>query len=284
MITKHLRILIVATTLPFIQPLSAELPMLEPPWLGDFAVANESSFRFILTKNGDFKILVLNKNRDPIESYPIALQFLATEVLPDGSKRDLTMNWNTVESSDPANAKMKKTVLRSKLTEQATGQPTLEITIEVSGGTLLANARITDKGSLAKNLARPVIRMGFKDFYGEENAQKATWDKKQIRDFDKLISKDFVRLKHLDGKTIKLACVEKTNLKPNEINGGGSSLAEVEISAYQNKTIEFLADPDSSLTLDNAGAAPLHNGFRFEWSSDTAKDLDGKAKLAIRIK
>ena len=257
--------------------------MLDDPWLGYFAVADESSFRFLLSRNGEFNILVLNKSGDPIESLPITLQFLATEVLPDGSASDLPMKWETVESSDPPTAKLKKTVFRSKLTDQTTGQPTLEVIIEISSGTLLANARVIDKGAFDKNPLRPIIRMGFPAFYAAENGEKATWDKKQIRDFDKMIGRDSVSLKHLDGKTIKLACVEKTDLKPNEINGNRSSLAEVEIHAYQKRKIEFLASPNSSLTLGNAGAAPLHNGFRFEWSPDAAKDPDGKAKLAIRI-
>ena len=111
--------------------------MLDTPWLGYFAVANESGFRFLISKYGEIKVFVLNKNRDPIESYPITLQFLATEDLPDGSAKDLPMKWDTVESSDPPAAKLKKTVFRSKLTEQATGQPTLEVTIEISGGTFL---------------------------------------------------------------------------------------------------------------------------------------------------
>ena len=284
MITRNFRFIAVAALLPLVQPLSAELPMLNEPWLGYFAVANENSFQFLISKSGDFKILVRNKNGDPIELNSITLQFLAAEVLPDGSSRDLLMKWDTVESSDPPNAKMKKTVLRSKLTEQATGQPTLEVTIELSSGTLLANARITDKGGFDKNPLRPLIRMGFQDFYAVENAQKTTWDKKQIRDFDKMIGRDSVSLKHLDGKTIKMACVEKTDLKPDEINGSGSSLAEVEIYYYQKKKIEFLASPNSFLTLGNAGAAPLHSGFWFQWSPDAAKDPGGQAKLAIRIK
>ena len=284
MMTKHLRTLIVAATPLFIQPLSAELPMLDTPWLGYFAVANESSFRFLISTSGEFKILVLNKSGDPIETSPISLQFLATEVLPDGSARDLPMKWDTVESGDPPAAKLKKTVFRSKLTEQAIGQPTLEVTIEVSSGTLLANARITDKGIFDKNPVKPVIRANFPGFYGGENGEKSKWDKKQIRDFDKLIGRDSVSLKHLDGKTIRLACAEQTDLKANEVNGNGSSLAEIEINAYQKRKIEFLASPNSSLIIGNTGTAPLHSGFWFQWSADTAKDPAGQAKLAIRIK
>ena len=266
------------------QPGYAQLPMLEPPWLGYFAVANESKYRLFIPSTGEFGIHVINKAGDPIEVYGITLQFLATETLPDGSVRDLPMKLDSLETSDPPNAKFKKTVFRGKLTELATGQPTWEITLEVVSGTILANARIIDKGIFDKNSLRPVIRAGFPVFYVNENSVKAEWDKKQIKEFEKRIGKDSVTLKRLDGKVVKLACVDKTDPKFKEVNGTGISSAEVEISDYQNRKIEFLAAPNSSLTLGYTAPLPLHNGFYLQWSADPAKDPEGKAKLAIRIK
>jgi hypothetical protein len=291
--------------LPFIQgvqPASAELPMLEQPWFGYFAVAEERAFNFLIAaQKGGISIMVLNKEGGQIEACPITLQFLAQETLPDGSVRELLMKPDTLESADPATAKLKKTVFRSKLTDQATGQPTLEVTLEISNGTVLANARITDKGAFDKNPLRPVIRATFPAFYAAENAQNAKdqneiagkekQDKKQfkafekqIKEFEKRIDKDSVTLKHLDGTRVKLGCVDKTDPNSKEVNGTGSSSAEMEISAYQNRKIEFFAAPNSSLTLASTAPAPLHNGFSLQWSADPAKDPVGKAKLAISIK
>lgn len=279
-----LRTLAIAVTLPFIQNSFAQLPMLENPWLGYFAVADEDKFRFLLASHGEFGIRVLNTAGAPIDAYPIPLQFLVVETLPDGTVRDLLMKWDTVESSDKPTAKLKKTVFRSKLTEQTTGQPTLEVTIENSGGMILASARITDKGAFDKNPLLPVIRVAFPCFYANEQVGREKWDKKQIKDFDKMLGKDVVSLKHLDGKTVKLACADKRELKPEEINAARSSLIEVEIGAFQGRKIEFIAAPNSSLTLGNAGVASLHGGFGLQWSADAAKDPEGKAKLAIRVK
>jgi hypothetical protein len=301
-----LRTIAVAAMLPFIQgipPASAELPMMEKPWLGYFAVAEERSFNFLFTAQGDINILVRNKEGGQIETYPITLQFLAQETLPDGSVRELLMKPDTLESADPPTAKLKKTVFRSKLTDQATGQPTLEVTLEIASGTVLANARITDKGAFDKNPLRPVIRAAFRPFYVDEKAQnekaqKEELDKKQIKEFkkqikefekqikefEKRIGKDSVTLKRLDGTRVKLGCVDKTNPNSKEVNGTGSSSAEVEIGAYQNRKIEFLAAPNSSLTLAYTAPLPLHNGFYLQWSADPAKDPDGKAKLAVSIK
>jgi hypothetical protein len=281
-----LRTIAVAAMLPFIQdipPASAELPMMEQPWLGYFAVAEERSFRFLISAQGSFEIIVLTKDGSEI-ALPLALQFLAQETLPDGSVRDLLMKPDTLESADPATAKLKKTVFRSKLTDQATGQPTIEVTLEIASGTILANARITDKGAFDKNPLRPVIRAVFPVFYVNENSVKAEWDKKQIKEFEKRIGRDSVTLKRLDGKRVKLGCVDKTDPKTKDVNGTGSSSAEVEIGAYQNRKIEFLAAPNSSLTLAYTAPLPLHNGFYLQWSADPAKDPDGKAKLAVSIK
>jgi hypothetical protein len=258
--------------------------MMEKPWLGYFAVAEERAFNFLFTAQGDISIMVCNKEGTPIQGIPITLQFLAQETLPDGSLRDLLMKPDTLESADPATAKLKKTVLRGKLTDLATGQPTLEITLEVVSATILANARIIDKGTFDKNSMRPVIRAAFPPFYAGENAEKEKWEKKQIKEFEKRIGRDSVTLKHLDGTGVKFECVEKTDAKSKEVNGTGSSSAEVEIGAFQNRKIEFLAAPNSSITLTNAAPAPLHSGFYLQWSADPAKDPDGKAKLAIRIK
>ncbi len=281
---KPITILALLATLPFIQTLSAQLPMLEQPWLGYFAVADEDRYRFLMASTGEFGIHVINKGGAPIALYPITLQFLATETLPDGNVRDLPMKLDSIESTDPPTAKLKKAVFRSKLTDLAAGQATLEVTIENANGSITASSRITDKGTFDKNPILPVIRVIFPAFYATESVGRETWEKKQAKDFDKMLGKDSVSLKHLDGKTVKLACAEKRELKPAEIAAARSSLVEVDIAAYQDRKIEFIAAPNSSLTLGNAGATSLHGGFGIQWSADAAKDPDGKAKLAIRIK
>lgn len=273
------------SSLQGIQTLSAQLPMIQKqPWLGYFAVADQSKFRFQIAAAGEVGLYVINKGGALIETYPITLQFLATETLPDGSVRDLPMKLDTLESTDSPTAQLKKTVLRGKLTEQATGQPTLEITLEATSGSILANARIIDKGAFDQNPLRPVIRTIFPAVYWNENSQKETWDKKQLKEFEKRIGKDAITLNQLNGGEIELSCVDPVDTKSKEVSGSGITSAGVEISAYQNRKIELLAAPNSSLSLVNASPAPLHSGFCFQWSADAVKDPNGKAKLAIMIK
>lgn len=287
MTTQQLRSLAMAAMLPCIQgiqPAYAQLPMMkEHPWIGYFAVAEDRAFQLLLVTDGTLTIKALNKDGRVIEP-PIALKFLAMETLPDGSVRELAMKPNAIESSDPPTAKLKKTVFQCKLTDQATGQPTLEGTIEITNGTILARARIIDKGAFTNHPLRPVIRVVFPSFYVAENSAKAQWDRKKSKDFERQIAKDTVTLQHLDGKRVKLDCVEGTDAKSKEVNGLGSSSAEIRISAYQKRRIELLADPNSSITLGNTSTASLHNGFWLQWSPDAAKDPNGAAKLAISIK
>lgn len=286
MTKKRTRTVAIMAILPFIQgiqPASAELPMMEQPWIGYFAVAESGAFQFLFSAQGSFEIMILNNDAVQIQP-PINLQFLATETRPDGSVRELAMNPDTLESADIPTAKLKKTVFRCKLTDEATGQPTLEGTIEVVGRTILTSARITDSGAFDQKTILPVIRASFPPFYTVEKTQKETWDKKQIKEYEKRIGKDSVTLKHLDGTRVKLACSDNTNPKSKEVNGKGISSAEVEISAYQDRKIEFLAAQGSSLTMENLAPGALHDGFWFQWSSDPANDPQGKAKLNIRIK
>ena len=283
--TKRMRSIVLAT-LPFISaipPASAELPMMEEPWFGYYAVAAESSFQLLIGATGEFQIVVTNREHAKIEQAAIPLQFLAAETLPDGAIRYLPMKLDSLESSDPPTAKLKKAVFRCKLTDQADGQPTIEITIECVSGTIFANARITDKGGFDKNPLRPVIQMGFQDFYAGEYSEKDTWDKTQIKEFEKRIAKDAITLKYVDGKRAKLRSLDKES-NAKEINGSGIVSAELEISVYQSRTIEFIAAPNSSMMIANAATAPLNRGFWVQWSADAVKDPDGKTKVAIRIK
>ena len=257
--------------------------MMENPWLGYFAVAKEKAFIFSVSAAGEFGIQIFTKDGVDIQ-IPIALQFLATETLPDGSVRDLPMKLDTLESTDPPTAKLKKSVLRAKLTDQAAGQPTLEITLEATSGTVLANARIIDKGAFDKNPLNPVIRTIFSPVYANENAEKETWDKKQLKEFEKRIGNDHITLKQLNGGRVKLPCVAPVDTMSKEVSGSATISAEVEIGAYQNRRIELQAATNSSLSLVNASPSPLHSGFWFQWSADAIKDPDGKAKLAIAIK
>jgi len=74
-----------------LQPASAEIPTLANPWLGYSAVAGIKAFIFSVTADGEFGIQLLTKGGGEVPVLPITLQFLATETLPDGSVRDLSM-------------------------------------------------------------------------------------------------------------------------------------------------------------------------------------------------
>ncbi len=56
----------------------------------------------------------------------------------------------------------------------------------------------------------------------------------------------------------------------------------VTFPAFEYLTIhEKQIAPNSSLTLGVSDVTPPHAGFGLQWSADTAKDPEGRAKLAI---
>ena len=55
-------------------------------------------------------------------------------------------------------------------------------------------------------------------------------------------------------------------------------------AVYKGKKFLISASPNSTLTLANAKAAPLHEGFTIQWLADTTKDPEGKARISFEVK
>jgi hypothetical protein len=91
-------------------------------------------------------------------------------------------------------------------------------------------------------------------------------------------------VKWTDGKRIKKDFEEVVDATSKDLNGPGISSAEVTASGYQGNRLIFTAAPNSAMSLQNAAPGPLHEGFLIFWTADTAKDPDGKARLAIEVK
>jgi hypothetical protein len=120
--------------------------------------------------------------------------------------------------------------------------------------------------------------------YAAELQERAEWDKKREKEFEKRTKRDLVELKHTDGMRSKQSIFEKINANTKEVNGAGIAVATVGISVYQELLPEFVAETNSAISLWNAVPAPLAGGFGLIWRADSAKDPEHKARLAIRVK
>ncbi len=146
----------------------AKLPSLENRvWLGYFAAFEGRDYLFGISAEGELRIQPLatkgsgsgDKNIGTA-SMPIQI---GVEEDPPGARPSLrTIRVESLESADEPTDKLEKTVIRGKVT----GDATFELTIERDRNNLTISNRLIDAGSLTKNPIRPVVDATTADFNG----------------------------------------------------------------------------------------------------------------------
>lgn len=267
----------------------AQLPSLnEQPWMGYFAAFKNKRYQFGLSAQGDIKLTPMGDRGDPV-SFQIAISILAgiEETMPDGKITMRQIKIESLETKDAATDELEKVSLRGKVT----GDAAFEMNLEQTRGIVFIGGRILDPGTLTKNPIRFVVRVKFPTAYPNDKKAQANIDPKDDKKADKAtkaflkkIEDDQIDLKWTDGKRVKQDMGEEVDAASKELNGPGISSAEVEIAAYKGKRLLFTAAPNSAMTLKNDKPGPLHEGFTINWLADTAKDTEGKARLAIEVK
>lgn len=260
---------------------SAELPMItEGQWLGYFAVASERNYQ--LTVNSlDLSIPLKPVNRDGavIESSGVNIAFGIMQTSADAVPVVHALRTDTLESSSPATADLKRVSFRCK----TAGDAVIEISIEKTGGGTLVEGSIVESGTLPKDSLKPLILLRLPSVYAAETQGKSEWTKDQAKDFEKQISKDRIRLKWLDGmsETLKPAAEVDDGIKKSF--GSGIVSAEFEFSNWQGKSLHAITDRASSMSLTMAGPSLLHEGFEIA-CMPSLKSTDNKARIQILIK
>lgn len=257
----------------------------EPPWTGYYAAYESKRFHIGLSAQGDIKLTPIGSRGAPVShQLTIPIDIGIEEIMPDGKVVMRQVKVETLSATDPATDKLEKATFRGKVT----GDAVFEATIEQSRGIIFIGGRVVEPGTLTKNPIRCAVRAKFPDAY--KNAKKGNpldesrENKKIVKAFEKKIAGDLIELKWTDGKRVKQDFEKPVEAASKDLNGPGIASAEIEISAYQGKRFVFTAAPNSSMTLWNPQSAPLHEGFSIHWSSDAAKDTEGKARLAIEVK
>jgi hypothetical protein len=255
---------------------AAELPMLEQqPWLGYFVGFANKKFKFSFSTDGG---IVLTTLMDEAELASIPITFYIEETLPDGKATAHSFQPGTLESAQPAAAKLESAVVRGKFGTDSS----FELYIEQTSGVISMGGHVTNPGSLKTNPLRFVIQFTFSTFYDTQS--KSEWDQPTLKAFEKKISRDGMRLKWTDGKSKKQALDRPVDAKTVEINGPGIAAAELDVSVFGDRKFKFEATPNSSMALGNAQKAPLYEGFLIRWSADAAKDTTNKARLSFSLK
>ena len=256
---------------------SAQLPALnDPPWLGYNAVYANKRFQFGVTSLGKISLTPIGDKGAPVShALAIGLEIAIEETLPTGKVVVKNLQSATLESSQPATDKLEKTVIRGKVT----GDASFETQIEQDRGMILMSGRLVDPGTI-KNPLRFTIHAKFPTAYPYDEPK----DKKAEKAFEKKIEGDRIDLKWTDGKRKKQNLIDSVTAASPEINGPGIAAAQIEMVAYKGKKFVFTASENSSMNLAAENTGPLHKGFSIIWVPDTAKDKDGKARFSFDVK
>lgn len=267
------------------QAVCAALPSLEQPWLGRFAVGVERRYQFLVSSDGTMEIELTDKEGNSIGAqHKLSVRLVAEEVAAGAVAACLSIDPESLVSTDPATDKLRETTIRGKMAgNDPAAAVSFEATIELSGGAILIGGRITDAGPY-KNPVRLSVHTLLPPPYAAELQTRAEWDKKQERDFEKRTKRDLLELKHIDGSRSKQSLFGKIDANSKEINGTGISAATFALSIYQGMSLEFIAGTNSTINLWNAAPGPLSDGFGLLWRMDAAKDPGHNARLAIRVK
>ena len=273
------------------QPVAAELPSLqEQPWLGYYAVYADKNYEFkVAAADGKVTLIPVGEGAPVLGNLLININFGIEETLPDGKIVSSPVRADTLETADPASDKLGKCIIRGK----TAGTANLEITIEQSRGIVFVGTRVVDPGTI-KNPVRGFVTVVFPNVnppstpennHGELNERDAKRAaKKEAKAAEDKLKDDSVDLKWTDGKRQKLTFEKVVDAGSKEINGPGIAAAEIEIAAYGKRKFFFTAAPNSAMQLSSAKPASLSEGFSIQWSPNSDKDKDGKARLALEVR
>jgi len=253
----------------------AELPSLTiKEWLGRFAVSANNKYEFWIESAGAIKLIPEAKRTQKFLAISISPNVV--ETMPDGTQ--VTRQITSLESSDPATDELKKTTIRGKVT----GDTAFEITIEDRQGTIYMGGKITQPGPAVKNPQRFTITTTFPNLYISQSQNLDT--EKQRENFQKIVEKDKITIKRVDGKRVKQTFEENVDGSSEDITGPGITSTETQCQGFFGRKITLTAAPNSSMKLTNPNNEPLWNGYTLTWSADPEKDKDNKAQLAIEVR
>lgn len=279
--------------LSFLAPLPAfaGLPILKQPWLGYYAVFSNKDYQFRISA-ADSKVMIapIPQGETPVgDDRSILIEIGIEETLPDGKTIVRPLETGSLETADPATDKLTKVVIRGK----SEGNASLEITVEQSRGIISLGSRVMDPGtfknplrcSVATTFPRVMTNRGSEPKSGisdDRSAKRAL--KEQEKADTKKLKEDSLSLKWTNGKKRKMTFEKKMDAGTKEINGTGIAAAEIKISDYGKKTVVLNASTNSVMEISNPVSGSLGAGFSLRWVPDMAKDVDGKARLAVEVK
>jgi hypothetical protein len=262
----------------------AELPSLEKDiWLGYYAGYESKSCFFGITAKGEINLQLIPDNKKGSESgigaSPMNLYIRIEEILPNGKTTTRIIKPESLETTVEPTHKLDKTVIRGKVT----GDASFEMTVERERDSFTISNRLIDAGSLTKNEIRPVVIFAMRQLYPYDETPEVTKSKTKER------AKDTLDLKWTDGTKKKFSLIEEKDATLEEFNGPGIAVARLEgggLLRARQLTLEAPAGV-SMIQVSNSTPQMLSRGLRFSSmpapSKPGAKPND-TARLVVSVR
>lgn len=241
-------------------PIRAQLPSLENRvWLGYFAAHEGKDCLFGLSSRGEINIQ-FQSSRSKSEGgiLPHASMSILVgieEEKPNAKPSTRTIKVESLETKDDPTDKLEKTVIRAKVT----GDATIELTIERDRSNFTISNRLIDPGSLTNNEIRPVVAFIIKSLYPSDAKGELSKAKKKERD------NDTVDLKWTDGTRKNFSLSDEMDAKLAAVNGPGIAVAQLEAGGLIRNRKLTLTAPEGVSVIRASNQTPqmLSRGMRF---------------------
>jgi hypothetical protein len=256
----------------------AQLPGLDDKiWLGYFAGYSSRDFLFGVGSNGEIRLQIESskgKGTGSIAASAMSILVGIEEDNPNAKPSVRTIREETLETTDEPTDKLQKTVIRGKVT----GDASFELTIERERGNFIISNRLIDPGSLTKNPIRPVVVLQMKTLY--TSADKGELSKAQIKEREK----DTLELKWTDGTRKKFSLSDEMDATLEAVNGPGISIAQIEAGGLIRDRKLTLEAPAGVSVIRAGNQLPqmLNRGMRFTAMPAPAKP-GGKPNDTARL-
>lgn len=264
----------------------AQLPGLEKKiWLGYFAGYEGRDCLFGVSSKSDISLQLepsKGKGSDGAGIVPhgsMSILVGIEEVIPNAKPSVRTIREESLETRDEPTDKLEKTVIRGKVT----GDATFELTIERDRGNFIISNRLIDPGSLTKNEIRPVVVLLMKLLYPHDKEEEPSKAKVKEREKDRL------DLKWTDGTRKKFSLSDEMDATLEAVNGPGISIAQIEAGGLIRDRKLTLTAPEGVSVIRAGNQMPqmLSRGMRFTAMPAPAKPgakPGDTARLVINVR
>ncbi len=256
-------------------PVHADLPTLDDKeWLGYFVGVKNRDFRFDIDTKGGMTLLPLSVKKEDLDHrLRVKIDFQVEEIQPNGQVVVKNVMQDSLMSEQAPTHKPQDIVIKGKVT----GDATFEAYLAEDRGVIVLGGKITSPGTL-KNPLR------FSIFTRIPNAYPSSKLTEDLGKFEALTKRDRVQVMFADGKNGKISGSDPVSALSKDGALPPISAVNIDFSSLDGHKYVITAEPNSAMVVSGEADKLSYQGIGLHWSSDAAKDPEGKARLRIAVK